>query len=126
MASLKKEIRFQRANTEKHRGNSCKIKELADQIIAVRLHPIDEDKIENHENADKYLNSEFKEYEQILSELCSSNGIKFIPTFDKLAADEKWDQNLFDGIHLDSEGHRKIYNIVRSPIKAELKFQHSK
>lgn len=103
-----------------------KAKQLADQVIAVGLNPIDEERLENQEKASKYLNSEVKEYEQILNEVCSGNEVKFIPTFDKLADERDWNQNLFDGLHPNSEGHKKIYGIVNEPVKTELNFQHSK
>lgn len=103
-----------------------KAKKLADRVIAVGLIPIDEEKLENQEKSDKYLNSEVKEYEQILSKVCSSKEVKFIPTFDKLADEKDWNQNLFDGLHPNSEGHKKIYEIVNDSIKAELSFEYSK
>jgi Lysophospholipase L1 and related esterases len=100
-------------------------KELADQVIAIGLNPIDESELANRDEGNDYLNSEVKKYEQILSEVCLNNGVTFIPTFDRLADEEDWNQNLFDGIHPNSEGHRKIYEIVSEPVKTELDFQHS-
>lgn len=99
---------------------------LTDQVIAVGLNPINEQKINEEESLGNYLNSQVKDYEDIFKRICSEKDVKFIPTFEKLHKRKDWNKMLFDGLHPNSKGHKKIYQIVNEPIKAELNFQHHK
>lgn len=119
-----------KVSKEQYRKNLEKIitksKKFADQVIAVGLNPIDEQKLNESERLRNYLNSEVKEYENVFRQVCSEKSVKIIPTFEKLQRQEQWNKMLFDGLHPNSKGHEKIYQIVNKPIKSELNFQHHK
>jgi len=100
-------------------------KEHADRVIAVGLTPIDEERLNAEGSADRYTNNEVKIYDDILRKVCEESDVKFIPVFEKLDEDEDWNNNLFDGLHPDTEGHRKIYEAVRDEITEDLSLQHN-
>lgn len=100
-----------------------KSEKYADQIIAVGLNPIDEKRLLREESADKYTNEEVKSYNDIFGKVCSEKGVKFISIFEELIEDKDWNSKLFDGLHPNSEGHKKIYEIVKKPIISELDLQ---
>ena len=115
---------------ENYRNNLREIvdrsREYADQVIAVGLNPVDEDRLLDEEASDKYTNSEVKKYNNILRNVCSEKEVNFLPIFEELKADEEWNQKLFDGLHPNSKGHEKIYELVKKDIVAGLNLQNNK
>ena len=103
-----------------------KSENYAEQVIAVGLNPIDERRLLEEKSADKYTNSEVREYNDILREVCSEKGAKFISIFEELTEDKDWNRKLFDGLHPNSEGHKKIYEIVKKEIISELDLQNNR
>ena len=60
-----------------------------------------------------YANEQIRQYEALLEEACMEADVPFLPLLDSLMADPTWLQWLSpDGIHLNSEGHRQIYERV--------------
>ncbi|MCW8966211.1 MAG: hypothetical protein OQK82_05950 [Candidatus Pacearchaeota archaeon] len=53
----------------------------------------------------------FIEYENILKEICKKENIQFIPLFDLLKKED-----LSDGMHPNTEGHKKIYEKVKQEL----------
>ncbi len=98
----------------------------ADRIIAVGLTPVDEERLKSEETADHYTNSQVRKYNEVLREVCEEKDVKFVSVFEELVQDDNWTENLFDGLHPDSEGHRKIYELVRDDIVDSLDLQLSK
>ncbi|MFB6158978.1 MAG: SGNH/GDSL hydrolase family protein [Candidatus Nanohalobium sp.] len=119
-----------KVSREDYRENLIEIvdqaRKCADRVIAVGLTPVDEERLNGEESADHYTNSEVKRYEDIICEVCEEKDVKFVPVFEKLIQDDEWNENLFDGLHPDTEGHRKIYELVKDEIIADLDFQYSK
>lgn len=103
-----------------------KSENYAEQVIAVGLNPIDERRLWEEKSADKYTNSEVREYNDILREVCSEKGAKFISIFEELTEDKDWNRKLFDGLHPNSEGHKKIYEVVKKEIISELDLQNNR
>jgi len=101
------------------------VREHADRVIAVGLTPVDEERLDAEGSADSYTNKEVKAYDDIFREVCEENDVKFIPVFDELSEDEDWNDNLFDGLHPGTEGHRKIYELVKDEITEDLSLQQS-
>lgn len=97
-----------------------------DQVILLGLTPVDESRANPlpDETEASYINSEIGDYEEIIKEISEEDSTKFIPLFDRLS-NESWDENLWDGIHPNSEGHERIYEIVKPEIFEELRFQLS-
>lgn len=55
-----------------------------------------------------------RRYEGLLEEACLEADVPFLPLLEELLADPDWPQWLCDdGIHLNSEGHRQVYERVR-------------
>lgn len=55
-----------------------------------------------------------RRYEGLLEEACLEADVPFLPLLEGLLADPDWPQWLCDdGIHLNSEGHRQVYERVR-------------
>lgn len=103
-----------------------RVSKRADTVIAVGLTPVDEERLNSEETADHYTNSEVRKYNEVLREVCEEKDVKFVPVFEELVQDEEWTKNLFDGLHPDSEGHKKIYELVRDDIVDSLGPQLSK
>jgi lysophospholipase L1-like esterase len=104
--------------------NNCQ--RIFDQTILVGFTPVDESQTDPLPNEPEcsYLNSEIKRYEDEVRKIAEERGLKFIPLFDKLDADN-WNEKLFDGVHPNTEGHREIFEVVRKPIFDELEFDLS-
>ncbi|MGA0161498.1 MAG: arylesterase, partial [Vulcanococcus sp.] len=61
-----------------------------------------------------YSNEHVRQYEALLKEACMEADLPFLPLLDSLLSDPSWLQWICpDGIHLNSEGHRQIYERVR-------------
>jgi len=61
-----------------------------------------------------YSQADIRRYEGLLEEACLEADVPFLPLLDGLLADSDWPQWLSsDGLHLNSEGHRQVYQRVR-------------
>lgn len=94
-------------------------RKTVDTVIAVGLTPVIEERLNEEDSLAFYTNSMFKQYDDVMLEVCEEKDVKFIPVFEKLQGDD-WTENLFDGLHPNTEGHRKIFELVKNDIKAEL------
>jgi len=81
-------------------------KEMTDKIIFIGLTRIEE------ENG-THQNDVIKEYDSIIEASCKDNGITYIKMFDLLQNDD-----LEDGLHPNSEGHRKMFEKIMETIKS--------
>lgn len=55
-----------------------------------------------------------RRYEGLLEEACLGADVPFLPLLESLLADPHWPQWLCsDGLHLNSDGHRQVYERVR-------------
>jgi lysophospholipase L1-like esterase len=55
-----------------------------------------------------------RRYEGLLEEACMEADVPFLPLLERLMADPGWLRLLdADGLHLNSEGHRRVYEEVR-------------
>jgi lysophospholipase L1-like esterase len=53
-------------------------------------------------------------YERLLEEACLEADVPFLPLLENLLADPDWPQWLgSDGLHLNSDGHRQVYERIR-------------
>ncbi|MCX5939812.1 MAG: GDSL-type esterase/lipase family protein [Cyanobium sp. LacPavin_0818_WC50_MAG_67_9] len=61
-----------------------------------------------------YSQADIRRYEGLLEEACLEADVPFLPLLEGLLADSDWPQWLSsDGLHLNSEGHRQVYQRVR-------------
>jgi lysophospholipase L1-like esterase len=61
-----------------------------------------------------YSLEQVRRYEGLLEEACLEADVPFLPLLDALLEDPCWPQWLSsDGVHLNSEGHRQVYQRVQ-------------
>jgi len=87
---------------------------FSSKIVFAGLTPVDETKITpiSWDIDISYKNEYIKSYNDIIKEICNKNKIYFIEIFEKL--EELNYQNLLeDGVHPNSNGHKKIFEIVK-------------
>jgi lysophospholipase L1-like esterase len=61
-----------------------------------------------------YSLSEVRQYEALLEEACLELDVPFLPLLDSFLEDPAWPRWLdADGLHLNSDGHRQVYERVR-------------
>ena len=110
---LKKEKRNQ-VLLEKFKDNLEKLTVIAnkftDKIIFIGLIDVDNLRVGINSYADNHLyKSEFvEEYNNALKEFCNAKKIPFLDVFDLLDKND-----LFDGLHPNSQGHKKLFNKIR-------------
>ena len=62
-----------------------------------------------------YSLADIRRYEGLLEEACLEANVPFLPLLEGLLADPDWPQWLSsDGLHLNSDGHRQVYERVRA------------
>jgi lysophospholipase L1-like esterase len=60
-----------------------------------------------------YQLDDIRRYEGLLEEACLEADVPFLPLLDGLLADRNWRQWLCsDGLHLNTEGHRQVYERI--------------
>ena len=97
---------------------SCE--EYAEEIVLFTTTPVDESEVypmpwkETH----GYLNSQKKEYAEILEEMAEEKDLLLVNFFSELENTE-WKEKLYDGVHPDTEGHRQLYRIAKKKLKEE-------
>ncbi len=107
-----------RTSLEEFRKNICKLIDMAQKfsskILFVGLTPVDESKVNPIPWAkDKsHKNKHVSMFNDAIRSICAENNIYFIDLFEKLAKTEY--KNLIeDGVHPNSNGHRKIFEIIK-------------
>ena len=107
-----------RTLSEKFRENIKELissaKKFSSKVIFIGLTPVNEEKTTPIPwNPDKiYKNENIKRNDEIIKSVCKENNIYFVEIFEKwLKSDYK--NLLEDGLHPNSEGHKKIVEDVR-------------
>jgi len=85
---------------------------FTDKIVFIGLLDVDDSLvgIESYEENHLYKSEFIKEYNDILKEFCKNKKISFLNVFNLL--DKKKDYN--DGLHPNSQGHKKLFNKIKS------------
>ncbi len=102
-----------RVSLEDFRENIKKLidlsKNFTHDIAFIGLTKVDESKtIPIPWNKDKeYKNSNIIEYDLVIKSLCKENNLKYVYLYDLLKNDD-----LYDGLHPNSEGHKKIFKKI--------------
>lgn len=82
-------------------------------VYVIGLTPVDEAAMPYAEVL-WYSQADIRRYEGLLEEACLEADVPFLPLLEGLLADHDWPQWLSsDGLHLNSEGHRQVYQRVR-------------
>lgn len=107
-----------RFSPEEYRDNLNELlnlaKKFSSKIVFVGLTPVDETKTSPIPwNVDKsYKNDYIKRFNDVLSNFCEEKEVYFIEIFEYLIK-EDYQSLLEDGLHPNSEGHKKIFEAVR-------------
>jgi lysophospholipase L1-like esterase len=82
-------------------------------VLVLGLTPVDE-AVMPYADVLWYQLEQVRRYEALLEEACLETDVPFLPLLNGLLQDPAWLQWLCsDGIHLNSEGHRQVYERVR-------------
>ena len=109
---------------DKFKNNLKKVvdlsKKFSSKMIFVGLTPVDEFKTSPIPwNIDKaYKNEYISNYNKIIKSICQENNIHFIDMFNEFNKID-YKKLLEDGLHPNSEGHRKMFEIVRDFLMKE-------
>ncbi len=92
-------------------------RKFSPKIVFLGLEPVDESRTDPWKPNKSYEMEHIEKYNGIIREVCAETNTHFI---DKLAQSKQgnYKQLLYDGLHPNSEGHRKIFEIVRDFLNA--------
>jgi len=87
---------------------------FSSKIIFIGLFPVDDSKTMPipWDAAKSYKNEYIKQYNEIIKSVCKKNKIHFIEIFENFIK-LNYQQLLEDGLHPNSEGHEKIFHVVK-------------
>lgn len=94
-----------------------KAREITDRVFFVGLTSVDESKVmpTPWDETKYYENGIIQKYDSVAKEACQKQGVLFISLFDVLS-----NQDLEDGLHPNSSGHKKIFDKVLEKIEPVL------
>ncbi len=107
-----------RTSPEKFKENIERLlniaKKFSSNIIFVGYSPVDESKVDPipWKPTHSYKNEYIQRYDNIVKKICDKNKILFVGIF-KEFMDEDYKSLLEDGVHPNSNGHQKIFEIVK-------------
>ena len=108
--------RVARKDFEKNLVKLCrKAKQFTDEIIFLGLTRIDDSKTTSSaRHKDSELRTVFvKEYDSMIQKVCKDHKLPYIPVYDELQLDD-----LYDGLHPNTKGHKKISRKVEKYLKS--------
>jgi len=83
-------------------------------VFVIGLSPVSEEAMPYAEVL-WYRLDDIRRYERLLEEACLEANVPFLPLLEPLLADPSWPTWLSaDGLHLNSDGHRQIYERLRA------------
>lgn len=106
---------------KKHKENIQKLIILSQKFfkkaIFIGLTPVDELKVNPipWKLTHSYKNELIKKFDNASKEICDKNEISFIEIFEKIIK-EDYKNLLEDGLHPNSEGHKKIFEILKDSL----------
>ncbi|MBI2584129.1 MAG: hypothetical protein HYW25_05660 [Candidatus Aenigmarchaeota archaeon] len=91
-------------------------REFSDKTIFIGLTPCDESKVDPvpWRPEISYKNKYIKQFNDIVKQVCKENDVNFIEMLDNLSKED-----LEDGVHPNSGGHKKIFEIVKDYLVKE-------
>ncbi len=110
------------ASKEVFRGNIrelvSKASRYSKQTYFLGLTPVDEREVDPMpwKETHAYRNEDVKKYDNVMSSVVKRSSARYIPLFNQLNND-KWNEMLWDGVHPNTDGHRKIYKIIKDELR---------
>ncbi|MFH1838049.1 MAG: GDSL-type esterase/lipase family protein [Candidatus Kuenenbacteria bacterium] len=90
-------------------------KKFTSEIIFTGLTIVDENKTKHGQKNKYWENSNLKKYNDAIKNICNKNNLGFIPLWDVLKKED-----LLDGLHPNSNGHKKIFLKVEKYMEVQL------
>jgi len=101
---------------EKFRKNLIKLMQMAQKfspkIVFLGFQPVDESRTDPWKPSKSYRMEHIEKYDKIVKEVCKETGVYFIDILPALRQGG-YKNILYDGLHPNSEGHQKIFELVR-------------
>lgn len=101
---------------EKFRKNLAELVRMArkfsPKIVFLGFQPVDESRTDPWKPNKSYRMEHIEKYDNIVKEFCKKTGTRFIDILPTLRQGD-YKSILYDGLHPTSEGHQKIFEIVR-------------
>lgn len=107
---------------ENFRGNIRELVSIADRLAQntyfLGLTPVDESKVDpmQWKETHSYRNNDIQAYDNVLRSVVQRSSARYIHLFDRLHS-QKWKDQLWDGVHPDTEGHQRIFEIMKDEIE---------
>ncbi len=91
-----------------------------DKILMTGIMPVDDEKMDPIPWAPEksYKNEFIKQYDAIVKKVCSEEKVDFIEIFEHFM-NEDYKTLLYDGVHPNAKGHKKIYEIVKKYLEGK-------
>jgi len=90
-----------------------KAQRYASSVLFLGLTPVDETRTDPWHGKDSFLNVSTQKYNEIAKKVCDSNQVPFIDLFSDFPKTD-YLHYISDGLHPNSLGHEKIFNLVKS------------
>lgn len=101
---------------DKFKNNLVQLTDLAkkyiNKIVFVSLTPIDERITHPFDNENTFISAETQKFNQAIQQHCSQHNLIFIDVVSHLTL-----ADIVDGVHPNTKGHRKIFEIVKPVIE---------
>jgi len=106
-----------RVAPEKFRANLRNLLQMArnfsPKIIFVGFQPVDESRTDPWRPGESYKMKYVEKYDEIVKEVCTETNTHFVDILPILKRND-YKRLLYDGVHLNSEGHQKVFELVRN------------
>jgi len=110
-----------RVSDENFKNNIFKLhthsSKFTQQIIFVGFTPIDDGKTSPWDDEKAYRQEGASHFDQIIQKYCDDNKLIYIPLQEVLSK-----KDLYDGLHPNTEGHRKIFEIIKPVVEKMLQY----
>jgi lysophospholipase L1-like esterase len=91
---------------------------LAEQAYFLGLTPVDESKVDPipWRETHSYRNQSIQKYDNVVRCVVQRSSARYIPLFGRLK-DHNWSDQLWEGVHPNTDGHERIFEIVKDEIE---------
>ncbi|MBW3004952.1 hypothetical protein KY310_03905 [Candidatus Woesearchaeota archaeon] len=90
-------------------------KKFTSRIAFVGLTPVNPSPLKWSEK-ESYNNEDIKKYDEAMQDFCKKNNLLFVELFD-VWIKEDYKNWLIDGLHPNTEGHKKIFEVVKEALE---------
>ncbi len=90
-------------------------KKFTSDIVFTGLIIVDEEKTKPWSENEYWENNDLKKYNDAIKDICNQHDLDFIPLWNILTKED-----LFDGLHPNSSGHKKIFNRIDKYLSKKL------